>query len=605
MNKDKFSGSGTFPLIFLLMAFIFLLLYSFSTSPLYLYQGFDSATFRTIGLGITQGKLPYADLFDHKGPLIFYIDALGISLIPGKWGIFLLQTIFLAVSLYLTYRTCCLVADRKTSFVSVLLLVFPLIDFIVEGNQCEEWMLPFISLSLYLSVSWLVGHSGPRHQEWRSMVYGICCAVLFFIRPNDAVASIGAIMTGVFIALLVRRAYSSAFLNAIAFFAGCAVVAVPLCMYFASEGILDEVLDGTIFYNITYSAGVTLRSLSAGMIAIPLIIVGTSIFLARRSPSAPDSGTAPGCTPVSGSGPIAGCTTVPGKSPVHGQNEIPGKGPVSGPTTVFGDRPASGNSPVCGDSPVSGQNETQGKGPISGHSGIPGNSVISGAMSFFVGKRTSDGGPTSRSIAAINFILVPYLIFTLILIGKRDYYHYLIPLIPYVAIFFSLCLSNRLKAVTATVCVLFLLGSYQQHKLMFRNFSFRGELKELYSQTDRLFSMVPEEDRNSVWNLNMYTGSGSRPYIYSLHGAFFHAGVTPGNRVFIWFHLPNFSGAERIEANAPEWVIADLNGEFSESMDYLRANYTKVAETDDSSPCHIALFRRTAESSPGYGAGPD
>lgn len=65
---------------------IFLLIFSWSTSPLYLTYGGDSLFFQIIGLGITQGKIPYVDLFDHKGPVPFFMDALGYSLGIGKYA---------------------------------------------------------------------------------------------------------------------------------------------------------------------------------------------------------------------------------------------------------------------------------------------------------------------------------------------------------------------------------------------------------------------------------------------------------------------------------------------------------------------------------------
>ena len=64
----------------------FLLRFSYSTSFLWPgYCGYDSAIFQTIGKYWAQGSVPYRDLFDHKGPLIFFIDMLGYWL-HGRAG---------------------------------------------------------------------------------------------------------------------------------------------------------------------------------------------------------------------------------------------------------------------------------------------------------------------------------------------------------------------------------------------------------------------------------------------------------------------------------------------------------------------------------------
>ncbi|MGN0191486.1 MAG: glycosyltransferase family 39 protein [Candidatus Cryptobacteroides sp.] len=192
-------------------------------------MGFDSAIFKIVGLGITQGKMPYTDLFDHKGPVIFYIDALGQWLIPGKAGIFLLQVLSLSISFIFIFKTCRLFVSGKQAFVAVLMTCLPLFDFIVEGNQCEEWALPFICPSIYLAAKWMLTDTENRHGLWKSVFYGLGFAFIFFIRPNDAVASIGAIMFAVFIILVVRKRYAEAFANAGTFLAGCALGA-SICL---------------------------------------------------------------------------------------------------------------------------------------------------------------------------------------------------------------------------------------------------------------------------------------------------------------------------------------------------------------------------------------
>lgn len=481
MKKYGFFENRFFPAVFLLLSFAFLLVFSFSTSPLYAYTGFDSATFRTIGLGILQGKLPYADLFDHKGPLAFYFNAAGIGIIPGDWGIFLMQVLFMAVSAYLIYRTDCLFTDRKTAFICVLLLFFPFVDFIVEGNQCEEWMMPFVTLSVYLVLSWMMRGEGLQHSPWCSLFYGISFSVLFFIRPNDAVMSMGSIMLGVFLVLMVRKMYGNAALNVLAFLAGCAAVACPIMLYFSSMGILDDMLFGTVFYNIRYADEIPFLSMSWGIIAVCAIIVGGLIWLAARD----------------------------------------------------------------------------------------------------------------RKTAVMNYVLIPYLVLTLVFIGKRDYWHYLIPMLPYVSLFFVFCLRYRLRPVVIAISVLFFSGSYYQDRMLVRNILVNKEIKEIYVQTDRLFSLVPEEERNSVWNHDMFSFGESHPRVFSLVGAYFHAGVTPGNRVFIPFHRVNFGEEETLAANAPEWVMA-LNPDADDpDSRYLRENYTLVASTDDSCPCRIGLYRRS------------
>ena len=63
------------------------------TSPLYPhYAGRDSSTFLLLARGILDGRIPYLDLFDHKGPVFYWMEALGYFF-GGRTGVFFLQCI--------------------------------------------------------------------------------------------------------------------------------------------------------------------------------------------------------------------------------------------------------------------------------------------------------------------------------------------------------------------------------------------------------------------------------------------------------------------------------------------------------------------------------
>lgn len=102
INKSKPDYRSVILLSFLY--FLALLVFSCYTSPLYPnYFGYDSAIFSLVAKGIKEGKALYTELFDHKGPLIFFINAIGHCL-GGRFGIFLMQCVSGLVSLVFMYR---------------------------------------------------------------------------------------------------------------------------------------------------------------------------------------------------------------------------------------------------------------------------------------------------------------------------------------------------------------------------------------------------------------------------------------------------------------------------------------------------------------------
>jgi len=59
-------------------------------SPMFItFPSRDSGVFMYIGKGILSGNIPYRDYWDHKGPVIYFINALGMLLMNSgclKWS---------------------------------------------------------------------------------------------------------------------------------------------------------------------------------------------------------------------------------------------------------------------------------------------------------------------------------------------------------------------------------------------------------------------------------------------------------------------------------------------------------------------------------------
>lgn len=108
------------------LLFLFALLVCFfntKNSPFYLFNDWcDPNIYFSIGKGVFNGKIPYKDLFDHKGPLIFLIYGIGYLISNMTLsGIFLIQVCLWTVSMIYAYKLSMLFLDRTFSFTIALL----------------------------------------------------------------------------------------------------------------------------------------------------------------------------------------------------------------------------------------------------------------------------------------------------------------------------------------------------------------------------------------------------------------------------------------------------------------------------------------------------
>ena len=90
MNTKNILNKFGVILFCILSATLFLLFFSQTLSPLYTIEACDSSVFKLMGQAMLHGKVPYTDLFDHKGPVLYAIEAFGQWVIPGRNGLFFL-----------------------------------------------------------------------------------------------------------------------------------------------------------------------------------------------------------------------------------------------------------------------------------------------------------------------------------------------------------------------------------------------------------------------------------------------------------------------------------------------------------------------------------
>lgn len=229
------------------------------TSPLYFNNyGGDSAIFMMMGKSMTAGKVLYVDIFDHKGPVLFFIEALGY-LLGGKIAIFIIECILGIVTITSLYYTCKLIYSKKNSFnlfsVSAVLLSGFAVFFytFTGGNLSEEYSLPFITVSLYFMTKYALNtENSSEHPVWYAFLYGIAIAAVFFIRLNNAVTICAGVLV-IFLYLLYKKQFKNLLLNLLFGFLGVAVVTLPIVIYFAYKGALYDMIYATFLYNFKYT----------------------------------------------------------------------------------------------------------------------------------------------------------------------------------------------------------------------------------------------------------------------------------------------------------------------------------------------------------------
>lgn len=242
-------------ILFALLSVGYVYAFSFLTSWLYPYYfGGDSAQFLTMGKAWYLGKLPYVDMFDHKGPFIFWINMIGYLIAGGeKYGVAVLQMLFLFFTIFAFYQISQLVYKNRAYGVAVVLITLLVMKRNYgDGNTVEEYCLPFICWSFYGILNFWKQSDNVKHSPKWAFLYGLTLGICFLTRVTNFIPLCAGLLL-VVIQLLSKKQYQNLLQNIGAGLAGFLLFVLPFLAYFWSKGALYECIYGTLLYNFEYA----------------------------------------------------------------------------------------------------------------------------------------------------------------------------------------------------------------------------------------------------------------------------------------------------------------------------------------------------------------
>lgn len=257
------------PITIFLLFGILVLLVLFRYNPGYLLiPNRDSGVFSYIGQMILDGNLPYRDLWDHKGPAIYYINALGFYLGQGsRWGVWGIQFFSLFSAALVGYSVMKTAYGKIPSiFSSILWMLTAFYVIRYGGNFTEEYsvLLSFVSLYLF----WL---SRKSDSSIYFFLIGAIFSLSFLFRPNNTVIEV-SIAIFVIITGLAKLRYKEIIINLSMMAVGALAILIPVILYFYMNRAIDDFIDQVFIYNIIYSASTLTDKISS-------IKIGFSITL--------------------------------------------------------------------------------------------------------------------------------------------------------------------------------------------------------------------------------------------------------------------------------------------------------------------------------------
>lgn len=247
--KKRIENKHTSDIFLFIVVCIISLIY-LNSSPLYpnMLPDIDSSVFQVMGKGMLENKIIYKDLFDHKGPIVYIINAIAF-LISNKYGLFITEVIIAYIGTIFIYKTARIFLNKNFSIIMSIIYLFIGYRYFYGGNYSEEYAITFISIAIYYIIKIL--HSKENHKlNW--IMIGATFAITFLIKPTYC--AIWAVFGLVQLICSIKDKKIKELIKAIGYMIiGILIISIPIIIYLVINGAMNSFIDAYFLMNIKYS----------------------------------------------------------------------------------------------------------------------------------------------------------------------------------------------------------------------------------------------------------------------------------------------------------------------------------------------------------------
>lgn len=271
MTDKKRRGIYAFFAVYVLI----LMLFCTKSSPIYIFNDwFDANAYMTMGKGLVNGKVLYRDLFDHKGPFLYFLYAIGYLINhTGFTGVFIIQLISMYLVSVFSFKTAEMYTKSPILSAAAGLIV-PMAVLTNKvyaygrdygGGSPDEFVAPLFVISMYLMVKLLKDRKCGEKDGSKLFLLGFSGALIFLLKFNFFVFTVGLMLP--LFAVLVFEDIKKFFIYVLNTVAGFVLPFIPYGIYALATGSVKDFIDVYIVFNLTYAG-----ESDAPMFGIPLAL---------------------------------------------------------------------------------------------------------------------------------------------------------------------------------------------------------------------------------------------------------------------------------------------------------------------------------------------
>lgn len=218
----------------------------------------DSSVFKYVALEISRGHMPYADTFDHKGPLLYLINYVGL-LIAYMRGIWIVEFACMFATLFFMFKTAKLFCGNFGSIITVLISSKWIFDYFQYGNFTEEYAMLPICAATYIFLDYMLN---KKVTKLRLALCGLCFGAVCLLRAN-MIAVWCVFCAVIFVKMVIEKEWKKLWEFVLYFMLGVCIIVVPIALWLGINGAFDDFIQNYFVFNLTYSTEAGGRALTS------------------------------------------------------------------------------------------------------------------------------------------------------------------------------------------------------------------------------------------------------------------------------------------------------------------------------------------------------
>jgi 4-amino-4-deoxy-L-arabinose transferase-like glycosyltransferase len=225
------------------------LLLNLRWSPVYQALEADSGVYAYVGSAILEGQLPYRDVWEHKPPVGFYLNALALAMFGhNPWAIWWFNVIWVAITTMVFFL---LIRKMMGTLTGCLASLFFLTGVMVPelfqgGNLMEVYGL----LPQVLLIAAVYQFFSKQKERW-IFAAGLLTGIAFLTKQTTIALGLSSILA-IFMVSLLRREFKHALLRPILFSGGVIAPIVLASSYWLMNGAVYDFLDAVFLHSLAY-----------------------------------------------------------------------------------------------------------------------------------------------------------------------------------------------------------------------------------------------------------------------------------------------------------------------------------------------------------------